>query len=78
MDILFNIFRAALKVDIQGAYDSVNWASLILILERLGVSSKMINWVRMCTTTNIVVNGVLILTLGLSILQPQKTYQLET
>ena len=43
--------RCALKVDIQKAYDTVNWKFLKNILYQFGFHPKMINWIMKCVTT---------------------------
>ncbi|GKB53018.1 RNA-directed DNA polymerase, eukaryota, reverse transcriptase zinc-binding domain protein, partial [Tanacetum coccineum] len=43
--------RVALKVDIQKAYDTVNWQFLEDILRGFGFHSKMVNWIMKCVTT---------------------------
>ncbi|GKD09416.1 RNA-directed DNA polymerase, eukaryota, reverse transcriptase zinc-binding domain protein, partial [Tanacetum coccineum] len=52
--------RVAMKIDIQKAYDIVNWQFLEAILKGFGFHSKMVNWIIKCVTTNsfsICVNG---------------------
>ncbi|GJW43062.1 RNA-directed DNA polymerase, eukaryota, reverse transcriptase zinc-binding domain protein [Tanacetum coccineum] len=43
--------RVALKVDIQKAYDTVNWQFLKDILEGFGFHDKMVDWIMTCVTT---------------------------
>ncbi|XP_031283165.1 uncharacterized protein LOC116141830 [Pistacia vera] len=43
--------RCAFKVDIQEAYDSVDWGFLIQTLKYFGFSEKMIGWIKECVTT---------------------------
>jgi len=49
-----------LKVDFEKAYDSVSWAFLYDMLQKLGFHSKWIAWIRGCmesTTVSVLVNG---------------------
>nr|XP_043625578.1 uncharacterized protein LOC122597003 [Erigeron canadensis] len=43
--------RCALKVDIQKAYDTVDWKFLKTILVVFGFPSKMVDWIMLCVTT---------------------------
>ena len=36
------------KLDIEKAYDHVNWDSLLYVLSRIGFGSKWIRWIHMC------------------------------
>ncbi|GKC34383.1 RNA-directed DNA polymerase, eukaryota, reverse transcriptase zinc-binding domain protein, partial [Tanacetum coccineum] len=52
--------RVAFKVDIQKAYDTVNWSFLEQILIQFGFHYKMVKWVMACVSTakfSINVNG---------------------
>lgn len=40
--------KCAIKVDIKGAYDSVNWHALMLLTRHLGSPEKTIAWIGMC------------------------------
>lgn len=40
--------RVAIKVDIKGAYDTVNWECLFMLLNRCGFLVVAIEWIRMC------------------------------
>ncbi|GJV79883.1 hypothetical protein Tco_1515753 [Tanacetum coccineum] len=54
--------RCAFKVDIQKAYDTVDWDFLKTILEAFGFHSRMIGWIMECISTNsfsLSINGVL-------------------
>ena len=54
--------RCAFKVDIQKAYDTVNWQFLRCILIRFGFHERMVQWIMECVTTtsfSISVNGIL-------------------
>nr|GEU52724.1 hypothetical protein [Tanacetum cinerariifolium] len=43
--------RCAFKVDIQKAYDTVDWHFLECILKQFGFPDKMVKWVMTCVTT---------------------------
>jgi hypothetical protein len=48
------------KLDIEKAYDHVNWDCLYFLLDRIGFGSKWISWMRACTSTvrfSVIVNG---------------------
>nr|GEZ55904.1 hypothetical protein [Tanacetum cinerariifolium] len=52
--------RVAMKVDIQKAYDTVNWQFLEAILKEFGFHEKMVGWIVKCVTSvsfSICVNG---------------------
>ncbi|GKB13748.1 RNA-directed DNA polymerase, eukaryota, reverse transcriptase zinc-binding domain protein [Tanacetum coccineum] len=52
--------RVALKVDIQKAYDTVNWQFLEVILKGFGFHARTVEWVMRCVSTtsfSICVNG---------------------
>ncbi|GJY20659.1 RNA-directed DNA polymerase, eukaryota, reverse transcriptase zinc-binding domain protein [Tanacetum coccineum] len=52
--------RVVMKVDIQKAYDIVNWQFLEDILVGFGFHSKMVNWIMKCVSTtsfSIYING---------------------
>ncbi|GJV37853.1 RNA-directed DNA polymerase, eukaryota, reverse transcriptase zinc-binding domain protein [Tanacetum coccineum] len=52
--------RCALKIDIQKAYDTLNWDFLVEVLGKFGSHQIMINWIMTCVTTakfSICVNG---------------------
>lgn len=52
--------RCAFKVDIQKAYDTVNWAFIRSILIGFGFHHKMVDWITVCvssTSYSICVNG---------------------
>ncbi|GJU02010.1 RNA-directed DNA polymerase, eukaryota, reverse transcriptase zinc-binding domain protein [Tanacetum coccineum] len=60
LDKLMGPKRVAVKVDIQKAYDIVNWQFLEDILNGFGFHSKMVQWVMRCVSTtsfSICVNG---------------------
>nr|KAJ0198574.1 hypothetical protein LSAT_V11C700342390 [Lactuca sativa] len=44
--------RCALKVDIQKAYDTVNWKFLLSILKEFGFHETMIKWIMNCVSTS--------------------------
>ncbi|GJW19976.1 RNA-directed DNA polymerase, eukaryota, reverse transcriptase zinc-binding domain protein [Tanacetum coccineum] len=52
--------RVSLKIDLQKAYDTVNWCFLEDILRGFGFHNKMVQWIMLCVTTttfSINVNG---------------------
>nr|GEU62955.1 hypothetical protein [Tanacetum cinerariifolium] len=54
--------RCAFKVDIQKAYDTVDWMFLEQILHGFGFHAKMVGWIMECVTTcsfSISINGSL-------------------
>ncbi|GJY29993.1 putative RNA-directed DNA polymerase, eukaryota, reverse transcriptase zinc-binding domain protein [Tanacetum coccineum] len=54
--------RCAFKVDIQKAYDTVDWVFLRKILKGFGFHDRMVSWIMECVTTtsySISINGIL-------------------
>ncbi|XP_022019376.1 uncharacterized protein LOC110919413 [Helianthus annuus] len=52
--------RCALKIDIQKAYDTVNWSFLESVLLRFGFHRKMVKWIMTCVSTvsySLCING---------------------
>ncbi|GJV38332.1 RNA-directed DNA polymerase, eukaryota, reverse transcriptase zinc-binding domain protein [Tanacetum coccineum] len=52
--------RVAMKVDIQKAYDTVNWKFLEAILKGFSFHDRMVHWIMSCVTTvafSLCVNG---------------------
>ena len=49
-----------IKLDFQKAYDSVNWAFLKMVMEKIGFGRKWIRWIMNCVTStslSILLNG---------------------
>ncbi|XP_039031706.1 uncharacterized protein LOC120166515 [Hibiscus syriacus] len=54
--------RCALKIDLQKAFDSLNWDFVRIVLHALGLPEKFIGWILACITNpsySIVFNGTL-------------------
>ncbi|TYK23421.1 uncharacterized protein E5676_scaffold605G00020 [Cucumis melo var. makuwa] len=54
--------RCTVKVDLQKAYDFVNWDFLFGLLIAIGTPSKFVSWIRACVTSpmfSIMINGSL-------------------
>ncbi|XP_031737043.1 uncharacterized protein LOC116402131 [Cucumis sativus] len=54
--------RCTIKVDLQKAYDSVNWDFLFGLLIAIGMAIRFVSWVRACGTSlmfSILINGSL-------------------
>ncbi|XP_038993959.1 uncharacterized protein LOC120117831 [Hibiscus syriacus] len=43
--------RCTIKIDIQKAFDSVNWNFLLFVLGEMGLSDIFYNWIKACITT---------------------------
>ncbi|XP_075492415.1 uncharacterized protein LOC142530463 [Primulina tabacum] len=55
-----NTRNAAVKIDISKAYDRIDWAYLLRIMEKLGFAPKWIQYMKLCVTTvkySFLVNG---------------------
>ena len=49
------------KLDIEKAYDSINWQFLLKVMEKMGFGSKWLRWMWWCISTtkfSVMVNGV--------------------
>ena len=49
------------KLDIEKAYDSINWQFLLKALQKMGFGSKWLGWMWSCISTakfSVLVNGV--------------------
>ena len=54
------ILGVIVKLDIEKAYDHVNWDALFYLMERMGFGEKCGRWMKFCISTvrfSILVNG---------------------
>eukprot|EP00253_Pinus_taeda_P029607 PITA_29607 len=57
-----NLDAAILKIDLQKAYDCVDWGFLRILLAKIRLKSQSINWVMSCVENvrySVIVNGIL-------------------
>ena len=48
------------KLDVEKAYDHINWSFLLKVLQKMGFGIKWVKWIRWCISTlsfSILVNG---------------------
>ena len=49
------------KLDIEKAYDNVDWAFLLTVMQKMGFGEKWIEWIKWCISTasfSVMVNGM--------------------
>ena len=57
-----NLSGLLLKLDIEKAFDHVNWDCLMSVMSKMGFGQRWINWIRWCISTanfSILINGTL-------------------
>ena len=48
------------KLDIEKAYDQINWNFIVMVLKKMGFEEKWIVWIKWCISTasfSILING---------------------
>ena len=48
------------KLDIEKAYDQINWKFILKVLKKMGFGNKWVNWIEWCISTatfSVLVNG---------------------
>ena len=43
------------KLDIEKAYDQINWNCIIKVLQKMGFGVKWFNWIKRCISTSFLV-----------------------
>lgn len=51
--------RCLIKADLRKGFDSLNWDSLLKILQSIWVPARFVNWVKLCITTPIAFLSIL-------------------
>ena len=49
--LITNLRGLLCKLDIEKAYDHVNWNYVIAVMDKMGFSSKWLGWIRWCIST---------------------------
>ena len=52
--------RVLCKLNIEKAYDQINWNCILKVLQKMGFGAKWVNWIRRCITTtsfSVMING---------------------
>ena len=47
------------KLDIEKAYDQINWNCILKMIQKMGLRAKWVNWIKRCITTSflVMING---------------------
>ena len=60
LDLKDNLRGSLYKLDIEKAYNHVNWSCVIAVMDKMGFGSKWLYWIRWCISMvrfSILVNG---------------------
>ena len=55
--------RVICKMDIENAYDHVNWGFLLVVMEKMGFGAKLVRWMKWCISSaqfSVLITGTLI------------------